>query len=70
MPIFGVISVVGFLINEDSHFLVPPKILVASLSSGSEILPSLGVGGILFDSDMLVDGGLVLGEEVPSIPGS
>jgi len=42
--------------SEDKRFLLPPKIFVLSLSSGSEILPSLGVGGILLDWDMFADG--------------
>jgi len=55
-PIFGVIFFPALLNKEDSRFLLPPKILVVSLSSGREILPSLGVGGILLDPDIVVDG--------------
>jgi hypothetical protein len=40
---------------EDRRFLVPPKIFVSSLSSGSEMLPNLGVGGIFLDSDIVMD---------------
>jgi hypothetical protein len=46
---------VAFPKSEDKRFLVPPKIFVLSLSSGSDMLPNLGVAGIFLDSDMFVD---------------
>jgi hypothetical protein len=55
MPVWGVMVLLPLPKNEDKRFLLPPKIFV-SLSCGSEILPSLGVGGILLNSDMVVDG--------------
>lgn len=51
-PILGVM--IALLNSEDSRFLLPSKNLFAlSLSSGSEILPNLGVGGTLLDWGMV-----------------